>query len=153
MWTLSAGCSGWQVPTGWAAGGRPKASCIARLDSGGSEGSLIVTLLRTCLVKHGRAILKKLHPEVGDWGPDKEWEQSWGLLPVLSGCTRAHQDVLPLIKPHRSRTRLCSSGWGLLLLWMTHPGERAEAWTQCCLWKALFLSPFSFPQDPSEYNP
>lgn len=32
----------------------------------GDLRGLTVTLLRACLVKHGRAILEKLHPEVGD---------------------------------------------------------------------------------------
>ena len=108
---------------------------------------LTVTLPRTCLVKHGRSILEKLHPEVGDWDPDeRKW--SWGLLTVLSGCAWALGTSPPWSTHTGSRTRLCSWGevcfcCGWLTLW-----KEQEAWTQCCLWECFISVSFLFPPNP-----
>lgn len=110
---------------------------------------LIVTLLRTCLVKRGRGILEKLPPEVGDWGPD-EWnrvEDSWQCFqdaPEPSGR-------LPRDQPTQGAgaSQTLQLGWGLLLLWTTHPGERAGSLDTVLPVRVLFLSPFSFPLTPT----
>ena len=101
MWT-SAGSSGWQVPTGWAGGGGPKASCVARLDSGGSEvphcHSPENMSCETWERHPGEATSRSRRLR------SRRVEQSWGLLTVLSGRSRALRTSPP---------------------WSTHTGSRS----------------------------